>query len=92
MELIVCAVRDAKSEAFGRPFFAQTLGIAVRSFEDEVKRADPENTMFMHPADFALYALGKFDDNSGEFRTETPKMLCQGNEIMVIKDRKVSKV
>lgn len=80
MELIVVCVRDAKSEAFGRPFFSPTIGMAVRSFDDEVN--NPESgILHQHPEDFALYALGKFNDASGEFDTEIPKLLMQGNEV-----------
>lgn len=93
MELIICAVRDLKAEVFGNPFCAQTIGAAVRGFEDEANRAHEENTVYKHPDDFQLFALGKFDNNSGEFKTELPKLLCSAKELQHKSDlRKISKV
>lgn len=91
MELIICAVRDAKSEAFGRPFFSQSMGIAIRSFSDEVNREHEDNTLNKHSEDFSLYALGKFDDSLGTFETETPRLMIQGNEVKAL-HHKISKV
>ena len=60
----VCAVRDAKAEAFGQPFYSQQRGIAVRSFADECSRED--SNLKKHPEDYALFELGKFDEQTGE--------------------------
>lgn len=82
MKLFMFSVRDAKSEVFGRPFFVQSLGVAVRSFEDEVSRDHPENTMHRHPGDFSLWALGKYDDADGTFEPEVPKLVLQATEVL----------
>lgn len=60
---VVCAVRDAKADAFGQPFFAQQRGIAVRSFADECSRSD--SGLNKHPEDYALFVLGEYDDLTG---------------------------
>lgn len=94
MEIIVCSIRDSKSELFARPFFSQSLGTAVRDFENAVKRDDKENNLCLHPQDFALYALGKFDDVTGMFKQESaPQMLTTAADVLGRPEKvKVSKV
>lgn len=92
MQLIVIAVRDAKSEAYGRPFFVNTIGQAVRDFDDEINRPAENNMLYKHPDDFSLWALGKFDDTSGSFETTTPKLLINGGDVKKYAETKISKV
>lgn len=63
MRLRAYAVRDAKAEAYLRPFFADTRGVAVRSFSDAVN--DGSSPFFAHPEDYSLWELGAFDQESG---------------------------
>ena len=82
MQHIICSVRDAKSDAFGRPFFTASVGLAIRSFDDEVNRPAEDNIMFHHSEDFALFELGTFDDFDGSFVTHgTPKLLIQADQV-----------
>lgn len=81
MIYIVCSVRDQKSEAFGRPFFVPSVGVAMRDFEDEVNRADEKNILYRHPSDFALYQLGVFDDADGKIATDLPRLLVIGDQV-----------
>lgn len=70
----VFAIRDAKTEAFMRPFFVPTNGVAIRSFSDEVNNRESE--LAKHPEDYALFELGVFDDSNGSFDLlEQPKSL-----------------
>lgn len=64
MKYFVCAVRDAALNAFNRPFFSPSRGIAQRSFGDEVNRSGSE--MHGHPEDYELWCFGEWDDE-GEF-------------------------
>lgn len=81
MKHIVASVRDAKSEAFGRPFFCPTVGIAIRSFEQEVNRPADDNMMNKYPDDFALYQLATFEDSDGTFEPIMPKILVMGDQV-----------
>lgn len=95
MIMQMCCVRDAKSESFGTPFAVTSLGVAIRSFDDEVNRSGDENTMNKHSGDFALYHIGTFDNNDGSVVQLSPiKLLVQGNEVkkVVSMSGKVSKV
>lgn len=80
MKYVIAAVRDAKSELFGRPFFTQGIGTAMRSFEDEVNRNSDDNTMHHHPDDFSLWHLGYYEDTDGTFEVNPPKMLSTARE------------
>ena len=55
---VIVSVRDTAAEAFGRPMYLQSLGVAIRSFTDEVNREDKDNQLFNHPDDFDLYVSG----------------------------------
>lgn len=65
----VVAVKDLAVGSFARPVFVPSLGVAIRSFGDEVKRkAEPgSNQMNEHPEDFELWHLAVFDDEGGAF-------------------------
>ena len=65
MKLSIVSVFDSAAGAFARPFFVPSVGLAVRSFRDEVNRAAPDNPMHAHPDDFVLFELGELDDNTG---------------------------
>lgn len=84
MRQVICTVRDAKSELFARPMFVQQAGVAIRSFTDEVNRKDPENMMYNHPSDFALYELGHYNDVEGKIIPhDIPKLLVQADQVKV---------
>lgn len=84
MKLVLCSVKDRAADAYGRPMFVSSVGVAIRSFSDEVNRKDPENQLFNHPDDFDLYELGEFDDNTGLFALhDAPKLLSLGKQVKI---------
>lgn len=60
----IFAIYDNKAEAFMQPFYATTVGLALRIFADNV--ANPESIMHKNPNDFVIYEIGSFDDSTGE--------------------------
>lgn len=93
MLLSICAVRDAKSDQYGNPFFMQSIGTAIRSFDDEVNRAEENNAMYRHPEDFSLWHLGEYETKDATFKIMTaPKMLIQADQVKKGQDNKISKV
>lgn len=64
-KLAVVAIRDSALDAFQRPFTVPSLGVASRSFADEVNRREGE--MFKHPEDYELFHVADFDDLTGRF-------------------------
>ena len=81
---VICSVKDRAADAFGRPLFVPSVGLAIRSFTDEVNRSADDNQMHHHPDDFDLYELGTFDDNTGIIVCHvTPKQLALGKQVKV---------
>lgn len=84
MKIEIVAMYDSASQMFGRPFFVQAVGMAIRSFGDEVKREDAQNDLFKHPEDFTLYHLATFDDSMGSFDVPAaPVLLVRGKDLAI---------
>jgi hypothetical protein len=67
--------------------FVPSVGVAIRSFSDEVNRQSDDNQLHNHPDDFDLYELGEFDDNSGTFALhDQPKLLSLGKQVKIPKE------
>lgn len=81
MRSFACCVRDVKADGFATPFFLPTLGLAERSFSDEVNRAD--STMNLHPDDYSLYHVGYFDEEQGRLEPlDVPVLLMQASQAL----------
>jgi len=81
---VIVSVRDTAAEAFGRPMYLQSLGVAIRSFTDEVNREDKDNQLFNHPDDFDLYELGVFDDSLGRYELrDNPTVIVRGKDVKI---------
>lgn len=63
---------DSKVGEYNRPFFARTIGDALRMFQDSVD--DPKSMLHKHAADFTLFHLGEYHGDSGQFHNlESPR-------------------
>lgn len=82
MKQVMMAVSDRAVGAFMRPFFAPSVGVAVRSFTDEVNR--PEGEMHKHPEDYELHHLGEFDEESGQvyMKKEGPELVVRAKDVV----------
>lgn len=84
MILQVFTIRDRSADVYDRPFFAVSIGVAIRSFTDEVNRNGADNMMFKHPEDFDLYHLGEYDDSSADFTiSDNPVQIAIGKNVSV---------
>lgn len=63
MKLQLVSVYDAKAEVYSPPIAVPTLGMAERSFADEVN--NPQSQYNKHPEDYTLFHLGEYDDATG---------------------------
>lgn len=79
MKTIFVAVYDKATEAYMRPWMAQSDGQAVRLFEDEMNREDSE--VGKHPEDYSLFRIGSFNDNNGALEGQEPVCLRRAHEI-----------
>lgn len=81
---VIVSVKDSAAEAYGRPMYLQSLGVAIRSFTDEVNREDKDNQLFNHPDDFDLYELGLFDDSIGRYELrDNPTVIVRGKDVKI---------
>lgn len=83
MRYKMVVVRDRAADVYNTPAFVPSLGIANRSFADEINRVDPNNQLNKHPEDFDLFYLGEFDDNTGEFDACRPQQIAVGKDVVV---------
>jgi len=79
-QLFVVAMRDVAAEAYGTPFTVPHRALAVRSFIDEVNRADPKNPMFTHAEDFELHLLAHWETETGLFQQRI-ECLARGRDV-----------
>lgn len=64
MLLNAYSLYDSKAVTYSPPFYAPAHGAAVRIVMDAA--ADPNTSIGRHPADYTLYCVGRFDDQSGQ--------------------------
>jgi len=81
--LKACAVYDTKAGFYNRPFFIPSVGMAERSFSDEVNRKSEDNAMFHHPEDFTLFLIGEYNDVTAEYtQVWPPQHLVSGATVI----------
>lgn len=86
MRYKVVAIRDRAIDTYSQPVFVPSLGGAIRSFGDEVKRPHTEerpNPLNRHPEDYDLFLLGEFDDQTGVFDGCRPEQVAVGKDWVV---------
>lgn len=66
---VICVVKDAKALVHSMPLYFETEGLAIRSFQDEVNRADEKNAIYRYPEDFRMYVIGEYDSEKGDILT-----------------------
>jgi hypothetical protein len=73
MKINIYAVYDAKAEAFGKPLFFNTHGLAKRSFYEACQHAESEFQKYPH--DYSLYYIGTYNEESAEVSAVPTKQL-----------------
>lgn len=82
MKYLVFGLKDLAADVFGQPMFALSKGAQVRSFGDEVNRADEKNPLYMHADDFDLYFVGTFEDADASFEClARPELVVRGRDL-----------
>ena len=69
MKMVICSIRDSAADAYGRPFFLPSVGVAIRSFTDEVNRPSEDNQIYQHPEDFDLFELAELTEENSELHS-----------------------
>ena len=85
MTKTICSIYDCKAEFWSSPMMFQSRASAVRSFTDVVN--DSSSDFFKHPEDYTLFAVGTFDEASGEIIPEVaPVSLAVGINVKEIEE------
>lgn len=81
MKFQIFAIKDHALDAYMRPWYAQTIGQAIRMFQDEIN--NPQGEMHKHADDYDLYHLGEWNEETAEFQNNgTPKQVARGKELI----------
>ncbi|WNK12790.1 MAG: nonstructural protein [Microvirus sp.] len=83
-KMFLVAVRDHAMDAYANPIAVPSLGVAMRSFTDEINRADPQNQMHQHPEDFELWLVAEYSTELAVIRQDQdiPRRLARGKDVM----------
>ena len=74
------AIFDRASGAYSQPFFLPSDGAARRSFGDSANNT--ELNVGMHPEDYTLFRIGRYDDATGELAQEVPEKIVGAWELV----------
>lgn len=83
MKLNIYTVYDSKAETYTPPWFQHKEQMAIRTFGDCCN--DKGHTFGMHPADYTLFAIGEFDDITGEITQDKIVSITNGLQLQEIK-------
>lgn len=93
------AIYDSKAGTYSSPMPANTDGIALRNFEQIFR--DETTSISQYPADFTLFCIGEYDEETGFFTQDGPhynlgnalqfERLHQLQEVLAGKDNPVQK-
>jgi len=64
MKKLVCVMKDKPAEMYMAPIVVPTLAVLYRDLRDAV-RPGQDNPIAKYPADFEVFQLGVFDDETG---------------------------
>lgn len=76
----VVSVFDSAVQAYAPPIVVPALGVAIRSFGDEVKRKAEGNQLAAHPEDFELRVLSEWDEETGVFYACDVRCVARGKD------------
>ena len=82
MKTKMFTVYDKKAKSYLPPFYMQSTGQAMRTFEDTVN--DKEHAFGKHPEDYVIFEVGSFDDQNCTFELhQTPITLAAAIELII---------
>lgn len=71
------AVFDKVAEIYSAPMVVRAEGEALRICKATVNDPQRSTQVAENPSDFALYALGKYDDSTGVLEPENPSKVIE---------------
>lgn len=86
MKLKIFSIFDSKAKAFLPPFFLPEPEVAIRTFTNAAN--DKKHAFGANPADYTLFLLGEFDDDTAKIVTKaTPRNLGIAQQFVVPSDQ-----
>lgn len=89
MKLTIYTIYDSGISAHMQPFFMQSDGQAIRTFQDNVN-SETQSTISKHPSDYTLFKIGTYDDNTAEIVCHTPVSLGNAKRFKIDQAPKIS--
>ena len=86
MKYHMFSVYDEKAKAYLPPFILPEIGMATRTFGDCIN--SEEHQFGKHPADYTLFKIADFDDETGE-PTTNKSSIGNGVEFIEAKQQQV---
>lgn len=83
MKLNIFSVYDSKAESYTPPYFQHKTAQAIRIFSDCCN--DEGHTFGKHPADYTLFDLGIYDDDTGTITQD--KIISVANGLTLIEQK-----
>jgi len=62
----IFTVYDSKAEGHLQPFFAHTVGLAIRSFTKAAK--NEQHDFHLYAGDYTLFEIGEYDDEKATLK------------------------
>lgn len=72
-------IYDSKAEVYNRPFFLINDDIALRSALDLIQ--DTQTDLHRHPADFTMFKIGTYDDQTSIISDDQRTNICNFAEL-----------
>jgi len=76
----VFSVFDLKAQAYLPLFTAPTIAVGMRVFSDVVTQ--PNHPFGKYPADYMLYCVGEFDQNTGRITGNDPQHVAIATDFL----------
>lgn len=76
--MLLFSVFDVKASSYSAPMAFPTVGMAARSFADEVAR--PDSNFSRHPEDYDMRQVGELNEQTGELLPCSPKVVTKASD------------
>lgn len=84
----VFTIFDAATKTYSPPMLYRTIEEAIRVFRREVN--EPTSQLSRYPADYSLFELGTFDDETSIFQCHmTPMRVASAHELVQVQPTSV---
>lgn len=79
MKTEIYAIYDSKAQIYNKPFHMVNEAVALRTAKDLA--FDPQSEIYKNPADYIMFFLGYYDDQSAQFDLCEPKSIVRFHEL-----------